>query len=522
VKKHFNEVLAGMDSEVYGLTLPPAFVSYRALRASVLGNARHFVSQGVRRGDYVAMALESDREHIVALLSLIAIGAVPMSVKPCRGSATNYEADLQRTFSRFGVTRAYRTLPEILGTHRVAWDGDAQSDDLGLVADVSHDDICFVQFTSGSTSDPKPIPIRHESLMANLRTIVSVDGRNIDRVCYTFLPLSHDMGLVGGLLSNLYFGNSAYLTSVQAFLRKPLAFFTWCADAKGDGAEATHRESGVAMPDFAVRYLARYLAARKGEPDRALLSGLRNLYCGAEPIRYETIAELVAIGSAWGLDPRALIFCYGMAEATLLVAARRFDTLAGAFLDVKNGVKLASVGVGVDAEICVGSRGADGEVAPVPTGAEGTIFVRGPSVFRGYLTDGAREERDAPAADWHDTGDMGFEHNGQLYVSGRVKELIIVNGENVFPADIERVVERIDGVGDCVAMADGDSFYVLVVPARGATLEPHRVAAEIGAHFGAVPRAVALGTANDMVRTTSGKPMREATLGHLRATGAVA
>ena len=493
----FVDVIRGLEDPDHGITFASALedgVTYQALGALVRGNARHLAASGVRRGDRVAIAIASDLEHVVATLALIAIGAVPVSVKPPRGAADEgYAGGLRRLAARYELRRAYRSLPE-LGVPAIAWDPGAADGDGAAFADASPEDACIIQFSSGSLGEPKPVPIRHASLIANLRAIVALDRRQPSTWCWTFLPLSHDMGLVGGLFTNLAFGNPLFLSTPQRFLRRPLEFFQWSGG----------RDCGIAMPEFALRYLFRHLAGRAARPDPRLLSGIRTIYCGAEPIRHETIAEVVAAAPTWGLDPGALIFCYGMAEATLLVTAHRFRSLAASFAEGPGGRRIACVGTpapGTEVDV----RSPDG--AP---GAEGTIFVRGPGVCRGYLG--------APpfAEGWHDTGDLGFLRDGDLYITGRVKEVIIINGENLFPHDIEAVVVAYPGVRDCMVMSDDlDRFYVAIVAPQA--LELADLSAHIVARFGAAPAGLAIASPAELIRTTSGKPMRQATLAALRA-----
>jgi fatty-acyl-CoA synthase len=506
--KTLTDVLARLDRGDAGLTFleggKATSIAYAELAELVRGNVEHFAALGVRPGDRVAIALETDPEHIVAFLALVALGAVPLSVKPRRGPEADYALDVGRIAARFAARFAYRTLPSVEGVTALAWDASARSTRPGAIAEADPGAVAFVQFSSGSIAEPKAVPIRHENLAANLAAIAAIDGRNPETIGYNFLPLSHDMGLIGGLLSNLVWQNPIYLSATRSFLRRPTDFFR-------------RRERGdvtVAMPDFALRYLVRNLRARDRASDAGLLACLKAVYCGAEPIRYETIASTIESTEAFGFDPRALVFSYGMAEATLVVTARRFDALGDSFLDGPKGRRVANVGAPVaGTEVLVGGRDAGGTLQAAPPGVEATIYVRGPGVFGGYL--GGEPLTDG----WHDTGDLGFMRGGDLYVSGRVKDVIIVNGENLFPDDIEAFVGRLPGVEESMAMSDGDDFYVLVVGERD--VDPQRVAAEVGAQFGAFPAKVVLGASRDLRRTTSGKPMRQATLSELRRAGAV-
>jgi len=188
-----------------------------------------------------------------------------------------------------------------------------------------------------------------------------------------------------------------------------------------------------------------------------------------------------------------------MAECTLIATAQRFESLDASFSDGARDRKLARVGTAVAG-------------MEVRLDDEGTIFLRGPSVFFVYL-DGA------PLPDgWHDSGDIGFLHDGALHISGRAKDMIIINGENIFPQDIEGFVSRLDGISENVVLTEDDGFYLFIVPS--AAVDPARVAAQVAVQFGAAPLGVATGRTQDILRTTSGKPMRQAMLDELRKASA--
>jgi fatty-acyl-CoA synthase len=500
-----NDVIRGFhrtDTAITFVTKTLEAVTYAELGARVFGNAKRFADLGIERGDRVAIAMESDLEHVVAFLSLMALGATPLSLKPRRGSVEEHAKHVAALASRFRFRATFGDLPACDGVLAITWNPDARSDDRKIVCDVGPDDIAFVQFSSGSLGDPKAVPIRHGMLLENLEAQAATDGRVADTMGYDFLPLSHDMGLVGGLFGAILGEHTTALSSVQEFLRRPTDVFR----------RHERPESLVlAMPDFAIRYLARHLAKKKekgkiDDGDARLLSCLKAVYCGAEPIRRGTIGELLDVGPAFGLDPRALIFSYGLAEATLLVTAHRLDSLDGSFAEASNGRVVANVGrpYGDRMELKI-------DASP---GAEGTIFIRGPSVFAGYF-DGE------PLGDaWYDTGDVGFVRNGDLFVSGRTKELIIVNGENIFPSDIEEVVATMTGVEESLVMPEDDRFFLLVVPSSAKTgVDVEGIGSAIAARFGAAPQAIAVGQARSILRTTSGKPMRTPTLAELRRGG---
>jgi acyl-CoA synthetase (AMP-forming)/AMP-acid ligase II len=506
-----NQVIGELRSPDSSLHIQDAggltSLNYRELRRLILGNAEHFSSLRIGRGDRVIISLNTDVEHIVTFFALIAIGAIPISVKPARTSENHYAHALANLCDRFDVSYSYHTLPSLGGVQSISWNANARSDNPRIIAEVEPDDVVFVQFSSGSTTAPRPVPISHTNLLANLRTLTAADEREPTDTTCNFLPLSHDMGLVGGVLSNLIRQNSLVLMPTSYFLRRPL-----------ESLEAIYR-LGVdiwAMPDFALRFCSRYLSASKSKrlPHNAL-ARLRILYCGAEPIKIQTVGSFLESTAHLGMNPHALFFCYGLAEATLLVSGRHFSTLEESFdrsLPARSVARLGPPLGGV--EIRIGAIGEDGQNYSPEEGEEGSVQLRGTNIFRGYWGD-----RPRAVDEWFDTGDIGYMRQGELHICGRTKEMLIVNGENIFPVDIESALSELDAVKDSLAMTDDDRLYVLVVPPTGTKIEAMEISTHLSQRFGVSPKAVIQATPNHIIRTTSGKPKRAQTLSELRRAG---
>jgi fatty-acyl-CoA synthase len=498
----FTQVIAGLRSEDSSLSFLDAgkltSLSYGELGRLVARNAEHFYEAGVRRGDGVAISMRTDVEHVVAFLALMALGAVPFSLKPPRAGSESHASDVARLCGRFRIHYCYHTLLAGDGPRPISWRADAAGAGPLAPAAVSPDDVAFVQFSSGSTSDPKAVPITHRNLMANLSAILAVDARRPDEAAFNFLPLCHDMGLVGGLLSNLVQQNPVIFTNTAQLLHRPAETLAVARDLD------VH---GMAMPDFALRYLGKVLPTVGHRHGRDLLSKLRLLYCGAEPIRHQTVSTFLQAAEQLGLAPGALFFCYGLAEATLLATGRHFDTMESSFDLLPSGRAVARLGApigGIELRI----RGRRGDGAPVTAdGEEGAVELRGPSVFRGYWGETPRE-----ADGWFDTGDVGYLRNNELYISGREKEMMIVNGENIFPNDIESSLTAISGIRESLAMFEDERLYLLIVPAKRARVDTHTVSTFICRHFGVSPAGVAECAPGHIFRTSSGKPMRGETL----------
>jgi acyl-CoA synthetase (AMP-forming)/AMP-acid ligase II len=377
----------------------------------------------------------------------------------------------------------------------------------------------FIQYTSGSTGAPKGVVVTHGNLLANCRAIRDATGYTRDDRMVSWLPLHHDMGLVGGLLTSLYCAAETWLMPPITFLARPV---TWL-EALG----RFHATLTVA-PTFAYS-----LCARKIPPKQLAgidLSSLRLAYIGAEPIDVATVDAFVERFAAYGLPPTALYPVYGLAEATLAVAFPapgspvRRDTVdrrrlvsAGVAVPAASGaahaVSFVSVGrslpqhrvtvVDVDTGDALGER------------RVGELVVEGASVTPRYF-----EDADAPARGALRTGDLGYRADGELYVVDRIKDLVIVAGQNYAPSDIEAAVGDVDGVrrGRVVAFAapSAGTDALHVVAEIGA--DNHRPVAElrdaVGRHvrevIGLSPASVTLVAPGSLERTSSGKIQRRA------------
>jgi acyl-CoA synthetase (AMP-forming)/AMP-acid ligase II len=343
------------------------------------------------------------------------------------------------------LTAAREAVPALTSVQLVVTDGEPQADADGWRwARPSSDSLAMLQYTSGSTTAPKGVMLSHQNLLAGERAISSAFSMSADDVVVSWLPLFHDMGLIGTLLQPLYYGIPGVLLSPQHFMERPER---WLA------AVARHRGTVSGGPDFAYR-----LCTQRVEDPAQLrldLSSWRLAFCGAEPIHAQTLSAFASKFSAIGFDAKALYPCYGLAESTLLVTggvrgsgARSVQVDPAAL--AADRVSKSDTG---RALVCCGGVQPEHEVivADVTTGellgadTIGEIRVAGPSVAQGYWNNPeATEQSFVPrrGRTWLRTGDLGFLHDGQLIVTGRHKDLIIVRGHNLYPQDIERSVEE--------------------------------------------------------------------------------
>ncbi|MFC3965304.1 long-chain-fatty-acid--CoA ligase [Nocardia jiangsuensis] len=334
----------------------------------------------------------------------------------------------------------------------------------GDLVDCAEEDIAVYQLTSGSTGSPKAVAISHGNLHANGIAMRggSLGTPEVD-VMVSWLPLSHDMGMIGFLVTPMAFGFKAVCVSPLEFLRSPLNWLRIITD---------HRGTITAAPNFAYSIIQRRLA-RVEQNAHYDLSTLRFALCGAEPIDPAAMRGFCAAAGRFGFSPNAVVAAYGMAEATLAVS---FAGLGGGMtVEVVDSEQLAGGGRAVpvtaadDApagrEVVLLGRPLSGMEVRVATGAQadpgprvvGELLIRGAAVTSHYLTTEGR--LDAVDGDgWLHTGDVGYlTEDGQVAICGRSKNVIIVSGRNIYPADVERVAELVDGVRRGGVVAFGTS-----------------------------------------------------------------
>ncbi|NEW50896.1 fatty acyl-AMP ligase [Nocardia cyriacigeorgica] len=395
-------------------------------------------------------------------------------------------------------------------------------------------DIALQQLTSGSTGSPKAVRITHENFFVNAYAMFNRVKFQLDNdVMVSWLPLFHDMGMVGFLSVPMQFGAEVVCVTPIDFLQRPILW-----------AELIDRYRGTvtAAPNFAYSLLARRLDQAEGS--NLDLSCVRYMWNGAEPVDPDTMDKLAVAGQRFGLNPMALTPVYGMAETTLAVSIP--DPGHGQVLDIVDADLLEALGKAVPVHDQGSHHGnirrlptlgylvddlegriVDAERQPLPTRSVGVIELRGPAVTSGYVTvEGFRSAQDDDG--WLDTGDIGyFTDEGMIVVCGRIKDVIIMGGRNIFPTDIERAAMRVTGVrpGNAVAVRldagqKRESFAVVVEsndhhnPEEVKRIEReivHAVFSEVGVR----PRTVAVLGPGALPKTSSGKLRRAATAVHL-------
>lgn len=422
-----------------------------------------------------------------------------------------------------------------LGDLRVVETGiDPVGDPLTLRVSAKPDDIAFLQYTSGSTRAPRGVCVTHGNAMANLAAIHAAERNGPHSRGVTWLPAYHDMGLVEGILQPLYGGYPTTLLPHSAFLQRPVRWL-----------QAISREQATVSggPNFAFDACLR----RVSDADLATLD-LRSwavAYCGAEPVQAETLRAFASRFERCGFRASALRPVYGLAEATLLVCASDAEAAAPRTIsvnrhDLEQGrIEVSSAQAGARTLVSCG-RAAAGAVVRivdpegphvVPDRQIGEIWVTGASVARGYYGNASDSRAvfvaatvDDISATWLRTGDLGCMNEGELYVTGRRKDIVIVRGRKLHPQDIEHSVQQLDPHRIAAAAAFGDAgdagegVVVLVEPgarlrsADAADAAWVRLADEIRAHVyrehDICLASLTLVRAGTLARTSSGKLMR--------------
>lgn len=535
-----RQMLASAASSPHGLTSgsmeDPARSSWGQVHELARRMAMGLASSGVGRNGSVAV-LATDAADVAPLAQAIWLrgAALTMLQQPTRradlavwlGDTVRairlIEADLVVVGEPFLLVLDQLVAQGVAVCTVESLCGTAPVEVVDADADADETDIAMRQLTSGSTGVPKAVEISHGNLAANsiaLRDALVVEP-DVD-VMASWLPLSHDMGLVAFLIFPMQLGVQAVVITPEQFLRRPIV---WAEMISRHGATLT---SG---PNFAYSILARSL--RGTQSTDIDLSSLRVAVNGAEPIDWRDVAAFNTAGARFGLRPSALTPAYGLAEATLIVSCAETHDEATvdpisrkALAEAHNAQPVAGESEDVQYVVCLGPPVTGMEVRirreGIPQGPRqiGAIELRGQAVAGRYRT---LKGFAAIAGEdgWFDSGDLGYlDEEGRLYVCGRTKDLIVVAGRNVYPHDIERAAGNVGEVrkGCVIAIrvdAEQEGFAVLA-EVRDADEEADRarisreITAQVSRAVGHPPREVRLFPAGTLPKTPSGKLRRDA------------
>jgi fatty-acyl-CoA synthase len=515
------------------------FLAWGEVHARAERAAAALAAMGVEPGDRVAIVLRTEPAFLDAFFGAWLAGAVPVPLYPPvrLGRMDEYAAATARMISVAGA----RVVISAGGTRRLLGTaierarpalGCHDADELRkvparMVRDLAPDALGVVQFSSGSTVDPRPVALTHAALAAQADILVAATSAGPADALVSWLPLYHDMGLIAALLGTMSYPGPLVLIPPEHFLARPALWLR---------SIARHQGTISAGPSFAYAYAAERVA----DADLAghSLASWRLAFDGAEPISADAMRRFAARFGPVGFDPAAFVPSYGLAEAALAVTlARPGGRLEGRRIDP---ARLAAEGIVAPGErevVSVGTPVAGVEVevraasgAPAGEGRLGRIFVRSPSLMRAYLGDPAATDA-ALSEGWLDTGDLGFVAGGELHVHGRAKDVVIVRGANRAPEECEAALAGIPGLrpGCAVALgfeppgASGEALLVLAERRREAVRDDARIEAAarraILDRTGIAPHTVRILAPGSLPRTSSGKLRRqEALRRHLSGT----
>jgi acyl-CoA synthetase (AMP-forming)/AMP-acid ligase II/acyl carrier protein len=458
-------------------------VSFGELYERALGILYHLQRLGARRGDKLILFLGDNEQFIDAFWAAILGGIVPVPV--ALGISDEHRHKLLRIAQRLGAPFIYseRRSLERIGAF-AAQSGETELfeglrrraflvDDLddisrpGSIQRVEATDTAFIQFSSGSTSEPKGVVLTHGNILANTYGATQAGGFTENDVSLSWMPLTHDMGLIGFHLVMFVNRVHTHLMPTELFIRRPLLWLTFAARV---------RATILCSPNFGYKHYLKVLGERA--VDALDLSAVRFIFNGAEPISVELCDEFLTRLAPAKLARNAMYPVYGLAEASLAVsfppvgAPLRTVTLNRHRMSAGDPVELVSasdrdavrlVSEGTAIPYCR-VRIADEADREQSADRIGHIHISGDNVTRGYYEDPQANAASFTADGWLRTGDLGLMHGGELYVSGRAKEIIFVNGQNYYPHDLEAIAQRAPGLELGKVVASG-------VRPRGAEVE---------------------------------------------------
>jgi len=484
---------------------------------------------GLRKGDKVVLLLEKSEEIIPVLWGCFLGGIIPALLQP-PVSFSEYNPALDK------AGRVFRLLgspPVILSHSRIKnWkpghipagllmDAAGLSGDprMASPAELNGADVALIQFSSGSTGDPKGVLLSHRNIIANTTDIIRGIALEPEDVSVNWMPLYHDMGLIGFHITPVFAGVTQYFLDPVDFVKNPALWLE----------TMTRKKCTItACPNFGQLLVNRFLARRKARDWD--LSPVRILFNGAEPISVATMRAFLESLKPFRLDPVAMFPAYGLAEATLavtfpdrfseagVVGFRRGDLLTNGVAretlpGEENVMELVNLGRPLNqCRVLI----TDGKDQPVEEGTVGNVLVKGNNITRGYF--GKKHSSSVFYREWLRTGDLGFRYKEDLYITGRSKDIIFVNGINYYAHDLESIAIQMDEVSPGRIVVSGffdekeghDRLLVFLVGSDNDAMR--ELCRKLKTHFSSLV-GLSVETfipvrSNDIPRTSSGKIQR--------------
>jgi len=499
-------------------------------------------------GDRLLLAYPPGLEMICAFFGCVRAGLIPVPVYPpssrgfqsalykmvhiakdCQASgiltSADYHASLKTNLTRSGVSASGVDVDYISSLPWIVTEDFVETISYKPFAATS--EILFLQYTSGSTMEPKGVMVTHDNILQTCPLVID----HVDPVVVSWLPQYHDMGLIGCYLYPALRGGTTYGFASMDFIQRPILWFETIT---------AYQATATAAPNFAYDYCLRAGRLSKESLDECDLSSLRVLMCAAEPVKADTFTRFLEAFQPHGLKSESFYAAFGLAENTLAVSLggrnivsvnKRALALGNARMttevsEIDAATQIVSCGrplAGIDVKIV----DAEQHVALKP-GQIGEIWVAGTGKCLGYWNNPeltlkqfrARLVDDSPYDDGHlRTGDMGFFHDGELYVCGRIKDMIILRGQNYYPQDIENVVEKASGLirTHCIAAfqinEDTEPALAIVAEVKNPKVLPdaRKIAAAVRSYLNVEVALISFIAPRAIPRTSSGKIMRHKT-----------
>ena len=522
-------------------------VSYGRLLSEARAIAGGLRERGVKRGDTVALMLPTGRDFLACFQGILIAGGVPVPIyPPARLDRLEEYALKQSAILADAGVRILITVRRAAGVARLlrrsvpSLAEVTTADDLAALAATWHapegsgTDPAFIQYTSGSTGHPKGVLLTHANLLANVRAIAAGVQAKATDVGASWLPLYHDMGLIGSWLFCLCQGLPIAIFSPLAFLARPERWL-WTIHQR--------RATLSGAPNFAYELCVRKI------PDAALegldLSSWRCALNGAEPVSPDTLERFARRFGPYGFRPEASMPVYGLAECTVALSfpplerGPRVDRVSRKAFAERGRAEAAPDRDGALRFVSVGRALPDHEVrivdeagSDVPERTVGRLVFRGPSVTGGYFRQPEATAAITLPGGWLDSGDLAYLADGEIFITGRLKDLVIKGGRNLVPQEIEEAAASVEGVrrGCVVAFgvaneAQGTENLVVVAETRLTDVESRdRLAAAVTEHVatavGVPPDVVVMAPPGSVPKTSSGK-LRRSTTRDLYLTGAL-
>lgn len=437
-------------------------MSFRRLRQRATGALGALQRRGMKPGDTLILFI-ADNERFVEMFWACVLGGI-VAVPLAPGATDEHWRKLLRVFAQLEGSLVCIDAPTLerfdtfVATHSMATEGARLRSRTVLVGSLditgqpgvpvqpAASGLAFIQYSSGSTGDPKGVMLTHRNLTTNIASIIEGAGYTDRDSVITWMPLSHDMGLIGFHLTLLAAGVSHAIMRTELFARRPLLWLDLASQ---------RRCTVLCSPNFGFQHYLRQYAHRP--PEGLDLSSIRLIFNGAEPISAEVCRRFMRTMAPHGLKANSMFAVYGLAEATLAVA---FAPRGGPLETVVVDPARLRIGETVRQQALQGGRVTElVKVGPPLPGIDlrivdqqgttlgdrvlGLVLMRGDNVTTGYYQDPARSAELIGADGWLSTGDLGFIWGGQLVVAGRAKDLVIINGQNHYPHDLERIAAEV-------------------------------------------------------------------------------